>query len=243
MEPYLILGVSKDDSIEKIRKKYRKMCLLYHPDKIPNGATQEEKKQRTQMFQNINLCYERIMKEKGGQRRYIDDEEFDMDKEEIKGMMDAFLNSVYNKITGFTEHPLYRMLMSFGMKGFLNLIRKNKRHLSNIDVVDIDVELANIVGNCTIEFDYKSIHIDPITGEKKERVNHIKTSGVYPFILCKGVGDNNNDLIVNLKLKEKMIFSHDTKEAFVEELDDNIENKSLKTWYGVYLLKKNNIVK
>jgi hypothetical protein len=236
MDPYLVLGISKNESVEIIRKKYKKMCLLYHPDKIPIGATQEDKRERTQMFQNINLCYERIMKERGNNEQNINEQDIQLTKKDIQDIIDFFLNSVYSKLTEFTEHPLYKTLISFGMKGLLTLFRSNQ--VNNLNVVDIEVELRNIIGKCIIEFDYKSIHKDPLTNEKIERINHIKTQGIYPFVLCKGMGDNENDLIVNLKLKEKIKFIHDNKEIYVDNLDENIEGKVLKTHFGLYKIKK-----
>lgn len=42
--PYSVLGVSKDATSDEIRRKYRKLCLQYHPDKNVQKSVKERKK-------------------------------------------------------------------------------------------------------------------------------------------------------------------------------------------------------
>jgi curved DNA-binding protein len=49
---YAILGVSRDASIEEIKKAFRKLARQYHPDMNPGDATAEEK------FKDIGEAYE-----------------------------------------------------------------------------------------------------------------------------------------------------------------------------------------
>ncbi|MBI5227109.1 DnaJ domain-containing protein [Candidatus Micrarchaeota archaeon] len=46
-----VLGVSKDASEEDIKKAYRKLALLYHPDRNPGDKKAEEK------FKEISEAY------------------------------------------------------------------------------------------------------------------------------------------------------------------------------------------
>ncbi len=61
MDPYSVLGVSRDASDEEIKKAYRKLSRKYHPDaniNNPNKAQAEEK------FKEIQQAYDQIMKER-----------------------------------------------------------------------------------------------------------------------------------------------------------------------------------
>jgi DnaJ-class molecular chaperone len=53
MDPYTILGVSPNTTQDVIKKQYRKMSLLYHPDR-PLGDTVK--------FQTLTSAYESIMR-------------------------------------------------------------------------------------------------------------------------------------------------------------------------------------
>ena len=51
--PYEILGVSKDASLEEIKKKYRELAMQYHPDINPTAEAAEKMKQINAAFENI----------------------------------------------------------------------------------------------------------------------------------------------------------------------------------------------
>ncbi len=55
VDPYAVLGVSKDASPEEIKKKYRKLALRYHPDRNPSSHA-------TELFRRINEAYAALMK-------------------------------------------------------------------------------------------------------------------------------------------------------------------------------------
>ena len=61
MDPYEVLGVSRNASDEEIKKAYRALSRKYHPDanvNNPNAAQAEEK------FKQVQAAYDQIMKEK-----------------------------------------------------------------------------------------------------------------------------------------------------------------------------------
>ena len=49
---YQMLGVSKDASLQEIKKAYRKLAVKYHPDKNPGNKEAEEK------FKQISDAYQ-----------------------------------------------------------------------------------------------------------------------------------------------------------------------------------------
>ncbi|HPG38686.1 MAG TPA: co-chaperone DjlA [bacterium] len=62
---YAILGVSRTDSNEVIKKKYRQLVLEHHPDRvISKGLPEEFIKIATEKFQEIQEAFEKIMKER-----------------------------------------------------------------------------------------------------------------------------------------------------------------------------------
>jgi DnaJ-class molecular chaperone len=58
-DPYIILGVNREDSDSLIRKQYHKLCLRYHPDKQVHKS-QREKKQLEEGFKRIQAAYAQI---------------------------------------------------------------------------------------------------------------------------------------------------------------------------------------
>lgn len=52
-DPYCVLGVTEDMSLNEIKKVYRSLVLIYHPDR---GEIDKEK------IKEINWAYERITK-------------------------------------------------------------------------------------------------------------------------------------------------------------------------------------
>ncbi|TDL24020.1 DnaJ-domain-containing protein [Rickenella mellea] len=55
---YEALDVVQDASQEEIRKAYRKKALQTHPDRLPPGATPDEKKKAEDNFRIVNNAYE-----------------------------------------------------------------------------------------------------------------------------------------------------------------------------------------
>lgn len=74
-DPYDILGVPRDASETEVKKAYRKLALLHHPDKCNGGA--EEKARSTAKFTEIGNAYERIMNPEEHENDEYDDEYYD----------------------------------------------------------------------------------------------------------------------------------------------------------------------
>ena len=61
---YSILGIEPNATDEEIKKTYKKMAIMYHPDKVAylGEDVQQSAKEK---FQKINEAYEALKKERG----------------------------------------------------------------------------------------------------------------------------------------------------------------------------------
>ena len=69
MDPYKVLGVSPTASEEEIKKAYRKLSRMYHPDSNMNKS-EYEKKQAEEKFKEVQTAYENIIDGKVDPRAY-----------------------------------------------------------------------------------------------------------------------------------------------------------------------------
>lgn len=67
MDPYSVLGVSRDASEEEIKKAYRKLSKQYHPDANINNPNKDL---MVEKFKQVQNAYDRIMDEKRGKTTY-----------------------------------------------------------------------------------------------------------------------------------------------------------------------------
>ncbi len=69
-DPYSVLGVSRDAGTDEIKKAYRKLSRIYHPDANINNPDKDKAEEK---FKQIQEAYNQIMDERehgGGQSSY-----------------------------------------------------------------------------------------------------------------------------------------------------------------------------
>lgn len=64
MASYDVLGLSYDAGMDEIKARWKKLIVIYHPDKLAN-ASEKEMKVATKRMAEINLAYQEIVKAKG----------------------------------------------------------------------------------------------------------------------------------------------------------------------------------
>ncbi|MBR3683925.1 MAG: J domain-containing protein [Lachnospiraceae bacterium] len=62
-DPYKVLGVSRDASDEEIKKAYRKLSRMYHPDSNVNNPNADKAEAK---FKEVQAAYDQIQREKDG---------------------------------------------------------------------------------------------------------------------------------------------------------------------------------
>lgn len=61
LDPYSVLGVSRNASMDEIKKAYRKLSRKYHPDANINNPNKEEAEEK---FKQVQQAYDQIVREK-----------------------------------------------------------------------------------------------------------------------------------------------------------------------------------
>jgi preprotein translocase subunit Sec63 len=64
MDPYIVMGVPKNVTLQTLRSRYFELARLHHPDKLVNtGLCEDEIAVHEEMFKNITNAYTRIEKD------------------------------------------------------------------------------------------------------------------------------------------------------------------------------------
>ena len=141
MNDYEILGISRNDSLNSIKKRYRKLALKYHPDKNKNNLYSQEK------FKEISKAYNNIIKNKTKNKNNIFtfDNSFLNKFSDVKNYFnnmefDNIINDIIGKASRFNE--------------FMNVDNKDK---TDDLVINANIELFDIYNNVTKTITIKRI--------------------------------------------------------------------------------------
>ena len=155
-EYYNILGLSKNASVNEIKKSYRKLAIKFHPDKNPGNSEAEEK------FKQISEAYEVLSDPK---KREIYDK---YGKEAVQGNAGPQMNpfDIFNEI--FSQGGIPGMgpgvnIHVGGMGGPFGF-RQNMRRQSSDIITRIMVSLEEVMTGCS-----KEIKCDRSINGKKEK--------------------------------------------------------------------------
>lgn len=63
IDAYKILGISTDASVADIKKAYRKLVMIYHPDKLTDETDEAVKQEKIEKFHQIVAAYKKALSE------------------------------------------------------------------------------------------------------------------------------------------------------------------------------------
>lgn len=69
MNPYKVLGISKNATREEIKTAYRKLAVKYHPDKNPDPVIESAFREITEAYNMIRNPEKRALNDRGGPTR------------------------------------------------------------------------------------------------------------------------------------------------------------------------------
>ena len=108
MNYYNILDCNKNDSIDIIKKNYRKLALLYHPDKNPNG--EEEFKKIAEAYEILSDPIKKKEYDTNGVYQYSDKDALQTFKEGFNEMPDDVSDAFKTLIVNIGSSKEYSFL-------------------------------------------------------------------------------------------------------------------------------------
>ena len=192
-DPYLILEINKNSTIEEIKKAYKKIALENHPDKNQN--------------KEINIQEENIKKFREATEAYnylLNNKEFN--NEEIKNWKDIWYDIVNNK--NETKDFIKNMANIFMDNNLINKKNKNIYKFANIPIkhdINVNISYNEIFNNLKKKLRLILKEIDePIFIE-------ILCGDSYPKINKIYIDDDEieHNIIINMKLINEENYNHE----------------------------------
>ena len=195
---YKILGIDHNATQEQIKSAYRKLSMIYHPDRNRNNP------EATAKIQKINSTYE-ILGDEGRRKLY--------DMKNLRGNMFDERNTV-------DQHDIFNFLNgSVGMRGAQNMrhmyFKRNtiQKPVSIVKTIEIDIEKAYT--GCTLPVEIKRMIVEGnIQREEMETLYVPIPEGIddNEIILLKDRGNiidesNKGDIKIFIKIKNNTEFT------------------------------------
>jgi hypothetical protein len=199
--PYKILNINNDVSIDEVKKAYRKIALKSHPDKLNNIIDIEEKKLKIKEFTDATNAYNQILNNE-----------------------DLNINYNYNN----WEETFDYIINSKIFKEFINIMMKNDKiinHIFNLDITyndyysknkkKIRIFLRDIIEPIFIDLDCKKY--------PKIVITHFDDNdNEHEIIFNLNIINNNNNYYHIKNDDESIDIIHDMLITTVEYITGNI---------------------
>ncbi len=223
---YKILGVSQNASADEIKKAYRKLALLYHPDKNPNDKVAEEK------FKEIAEAYE-VLKDEQKRKEFDNLRSFGQNKTRTNYQSnntynDFDFNPSYKKQNKTYENPdklWEEFLKDYNLKDFKfseffnNFFSNNKRKNAGRDKtarLSIDLKEAYLGSTRIITINGEKFRLKIKPGIKNDQLLKIPGKGMP----SGNTGIPAGDLYLRIKIKPHHNFERKNDDLYTETYVD-----------------------
>ena len=200
--PYLILGISKDSSIDEIKKAYKKIALENHPDKHYN-KTDDEKKLYSNKFNQATEAYNYLINKKNN----LFENDLFFEEDNIKSWKDIWYDMINN--TDETKDFIKNLAKIFIDKDIIGKKNKNIYKFTNLPITH----------NITLSVTYNEVYNNSkkklrliLKGISEPIFIDIYCANSYPNITKIYIDDDDieHNIIINLKLKNQENITHIT---------------------------------
>jgi len=195
---YKILGIDQNATQEQIKSAYRKLSMIYHPDRNRNNP------EATSKFQKISSTYE-ILGDEAQRKLY--------DMKNLRGNM-------FDERNPTDQRDIFNFLNgNVGMRGTQNMrpmyFKRNtiQKPVSIVKTIEIDIEKAYT--GCTLPVEIKRMIVEcNIQREEMETIYVPIPEGIddNEIIILKGKGNiidesNKGDIKIFIKIKNNTEFT------------------------------------
>lgn len=200
--PYLILGISKDSSIDQIKKAYKKIALENHPDKHYN-KTEDEKKLYSNKFNQATEAYNYLINKNNN----LFENDLFFEEDNIKSWKDIWYDMINN--TDETKDFIKNLAKIFIDKDIIGKKNKNIYKFTNLPITH----------NITLSVTYNEVYNNSkkklrliLKGISEPIFIDIYCANSYPNITKIYIDDDDieHNIIINLKLKNQENITHIT---------------------------------
>ncbi len=217
---YKILGVSSNATEDVIKKAYRKLALLYHPDRNPNDKAAEEK------FKEIAEAYDVLSDDKkradfdnlrsfGRKRKQYTNTNYDFSSDDF--------NPSYKKNYKTHENPdklWEEFLRDYNLKDFKfsdffnNFFGKNRKksHLDRTAKLTISLKEAYLGSTRIIKLNNEKFRLKIKPGISNDQLLRIPGKGYKSSV----TGEPNGDLYLRIKIKPDENFERKGNDLYTE---------------------------
>lgn len=200
---YSVLGLESTDSLTDIKKQFKKMALIYHPDKNPSPDANEK-------FNQIRIAYD-ILSDVNKKEKY--DKMTNNKKKDFIDMIFQFLKQITNPETihNIVSRPDIMLDIKNGeIKKIAN--KMIKKILDNINIdMDFDIDKLHEIfihspnnQNDDIQIQTKKEHNQILNTDYTSQSNKLETSDCNTLNIFGNIKTNLDDIYHN-RIKEVII--------------------------------------